>query len=236
MKQGFDLHLHSCLSPCGGEDMTPATIAGLCALAGVGIAALTDHNSVKNCPAFLKACEHYGILGLCGMELTTREEVHVICLFSDLEGALGFQERVEPALKALPPNDPRVFGPQLIVDEEDRLLGEETCLLAGTSDIGIYEVSPLAQRFGGVAYPAHIDRDSFSLLANLGFWDEEMGFPCAEVSRNCPADLFQRPDLAGVRHFFGSDAHYIHQIDPARQFLEPEALSAEAVVKKLRNL
>lgn len=236
MKFAFDLHLHSCLSPCADDAMTPATVAGMCGVEGVEVCALTDHNSVKNCPAFLKACENYNIFGLPGMELTTAEEVHVVVLFQDMVGAWGFQERVSGALGRLPPNNPALFGRQLILDEEDRILGEETLMLAGASQVSIYEVSALAAQYEGLAFPAHIDRPSFSLLGNLGLWDEGMGFPCAEVSQNCPAELMRRTDLKNVPHFTGSDAHYLHQIQSAHQFLELEERSASAVLNKLRHL
>lgn len=90
----FDLHLHSCLSPCGSEDNTPANLAGMCALAGIEAAALTDHNTVGNCAAFCEAAERYGILALPGMELTTAEEVHVVCVFGDLDAARAFEAEV----------------------------------------------------------------------------------------------------------------------------------------------
>lgn len=231
-----DFHLHSCLSPCGDDAATPTLVAGMCAVNGVEVCALTDHNSMKNCPAFLKACENYNILGLPGMELTTKEEVHVVVLFPDLDGAWGFQRLVEEGLRALPRNDPAVFGRQLVMDEEDRLVEEEPLLLAGATDIGVYAVSALAARFGGLAIPAHIDRPSFSLLANLGLWDGSMGFPCAEVSPACPPDFFARPDLRGVPHITGSDAHYLHQIAPARQTLDLSDRSPSAVLDKLRHL
>ena len=178
----FDLHLHSCLSPCGDEDMTPANLAAMCALAGYDIVALTDHNTVDNCPAFCRAAEQRGLLALPGMELTTAEEVHVICLFPDLDSAAAFGALVR---RSLPPveNRPDFFGRQLVMDGEDHILREETALLAGASGIGIYQAAALVSQFGGVAYPAHIDRSSFSVLSNLGLWDPGMGFSLAELSR-----------------------------------------------------
>lgn len=229
----FDLHLHSCLSPCGGEDNTPANLAGMCALAGIEVAALTDHNTCGNCAAFCEAAGRYGLLALPGMELTTAEEAHVVCLFPGLEEADAFSALVR---EKLPPmeNNPAVFGPQLYMDEEDRVLGEETAFLAGASSIGIYGAAALAASFGGVAFPAHIDRPSFSLLANLGLWDPAMGFSTAEISRNCPPDLFDRPDLRGVPHFDGSDAHYLDQIRDAHQYMALPARTPQAVLAWLR--
>lgn len=232
-RYAFDLHLHSCLSPCGGEDNTPANLAGMCALAGLEVVALTDHNTIGNCAAFCRAAEHYGLLALPGMELTTAEEAHVVCLFPGLAAAEAFGALVR---EKLPPiqNNPAVFGPQTYMDEEDRILGEETAFLAGAASIGIYEAAALAASFGGVAYPAHIDRPSFSLLANLGLWDPAMGFPVAEVSKHCPPDLFDRPDLKGLTHFDGSDAHYLDQIRDAHQYMALPQRSAQAVLAWLK--
>lgn len=234
MKQyAFDLHLHSCLSPCGGEDNTPANLAGMCALAGLEVVALTDHNTCGNCAAFCRAAEHYGLLALPGMELTCVEEAHVVCLFPGLAEADAFSALVREKLPPLH-NDPAVFGPQIYMDEEDRALGEEDAFLAGASSVGVYEAAALAASFGGVAYPAHIDRPSFSLLANLGLWDPVMGFSVAEISKNCPPDLFDRPDLRGIPHFDGSDAHYLDQIRDAHQYMELPERTPQAVLAWLR--
>ena len=228
-RYAFDLHMHSCLSPCGGEDNTPANLAGMCALAGLEVVALTDHNTVGNCAAFCRAAQRYGLLALPGMELTTSEEAHVVCLFPGLDEAAAFGALVR---KSLPPieNNPAGFGPQVLMDGEDGILGEETAFLAGASSIGIYQVFDLVRSFGGAAFPAHIDRPSFSLLASLGLWDSAMGFPLAEVSQNCPAGLFERPDLKGVAHFDGSDAHYLDQIRDAHQYMELEERTPRAVL------
>ncbi len=229
----FDLHLHSCLSPCGGEDNTPANLAGMCALAGLEVVALTDHNTCGNCAAFCRAAEHYGLLALPGMELTTVEEAHVVCLFPGLAEADAFSALVREKLPPLK-NNPAVFGPQIYMNEEDRTLGEEDAFLAGASAIGINDVTALAASFGGVAYPAHIDRPSFSLLANLGLWDPAMGFSVAEISKNCPPDLFDRPDLRGIPHFDGSDAHYLDQIRDAHQYMELPERTPQAALAWLR--
>ena len=121
------------------------------------------------------------------------------------------------------------------MDDRDAILGEETVLLAGATDIGVYEAAGLVAQYGGVAYPAHIDRPSFSLLSNLGIWDPDMGFPLAEVSRNCPPELFDRPDLAGVRHIVGCDAHYLDQIPDSCQKMALPELSVSEILDSLRN-
>ena len=229
----FDFHLHSCLSPCGSDDMTPADLAGMCALVGYDIVALTDHNTVGNCAAFCKAGEQYGLLALPGMELTTAEEVHVVCLFPDVEHAEAFGRYVQPHLPSAQ-NRPDFFGRQLLMDENDTILGEETALLIGSTDIPLCEVHDLVAGFGGVSYPAHIDHDSFSLLSNLGLWMPEAGFPLAELSLTCPAGFTNRPDLAGLRFLTGCDAHSLSEIpDPCQSMSLPER-TARAVLDYLR--
>ncbi len=232
---GFDLHIHSCLSPCAENSSQPAVMAGMFALSGFKIIALTDHNSCGNCAAFLKACEYYGLLGLPGMELNTSEEVHVVCLFETLEGAMDFSSTV---YKSLPPvkNRKSIFGDQLYTDAEGTVIGEEEKLLISASGIGIYQVKELAESCGGFAYPAHIDRSSNSLISNLGLWDPDMGFSMAELSMACPEDFTLRKDLKGLRFVKGSDAHRIEQIPLSPvQFMDLDELSAAAVLSWLRK-
>lgn len=223
----FDLHLHSCLSPCGSEENTPANLAAMCALAGLDMVALTDHNTVGNCGAFCAAAQTCGLLALPGMELTTAEEVHVVCLLPDLPAAQAFGAYV---YAHLPPmlNDTRIFGPQVRMDSGDGILGEEPRLLAGATTIGIYEVAALVETYGGAAFPAHIDRPSFSLISNLGLWDGGLGFSMAEVSHACPPDFCNRPDLKEVPTITASDAHYLHQIaDPCQSVHLPARHTAD---------
>ena len=232
----FDLHIHSCLSPCAENSSLPADMAGLFALSGIKIAALTDHNSCGNCGAFMKACEHYGILGLPGMELSTSEEVHVICLFPELSAAMDFSELVYKSLPDIK-NRTELFGNQLYADEAGNILGEEEKLLISASSIGIYDVKALAEKYKGTAYPAHIDRSSNSLLSNLGLWDSHMGFGLAELSLSCPEDLLKkRRDLKGINTIKGSDSHRFEQIPQAPfQAMDIPELSAKCVISWIKS-
>lgn len=214
--------------------MTPANIAGMCALAGLDVVALTDHNSSRNCAAFEQAARQYGLLAVPGMELCTREEVHVVCLFSTAERAMAFSDYVGERLPKMP-NNPKVFGPQILMDSEDTVLGEETLLLAGAADIGLYEVPELMEKFGGLSFPAHIDRPSNSLLSQLGLWTPDLDFSLAEISRYCPPDLFKRRDLQDLRHISACDAHDLTQIPDAHQYMEVPEKTPEAVLNWLRN-
>ena len=233
----FDLHIHSALSPCAEDSSTPDVMAGLFALSGFDVIALTDHNSCGNCSSFLKACEHYGILGIPGMELNTSEEVHVVCLFPELAAAEDFSEYVYSRLPDIK-NRSRIFGNQIYCSESGQPLREEEKLLISATEIGIYEVPGLVKERGGIAYPAHIDRQANSLLYNLGFWDSGMGFELAEISMKCPDDFAQsRPDIEGLPLIRGSDAHRMEQIpEKPVQTLAVEELSAAGVIRALNDL
>ena len=119
----YDLHIHSCLSPCGDDDMTPANLVGMAAVKGLDVIALTDHNSCRNCAAAMRHGEICGVTVIPGMELTTSEEVHVVCLFPSLENAMSFDQFVYERILPIQ-NRPDIFGRQQILDEQDQVTGE----------------------------------------------------------------------------------------------------------------
>ena len=226
----YDLHLHSCLSPCASEDMTPYNMAAMCALAGLQVVAITDHNSAGNARAFCQAAEEFGLLALAGMELCTAEEVHVICLFSTVEQAEACSLYIHRTI--LFQNDPAIFGRQLLMDARETVLGEESTMLIAASGVGIYDVPALMKQYGGVAFPAHIDKATFSLISNLGFYDPAMGFARVEYSPHRPADFFlQHPNLQDMPALYNSDAHALNQIQDAHHSMHLEERSAEAVLR-----
>lgn len=209
----YDLHIHSCLSPCGDDDMTPANIAGMAAVKGLDVIALTDHNSCRNCPAAMYHGAQYGVTVIPGMELTTQEEVHVICLFPDLESALSFDSLVYERLMPVR-NREDIFGKQQIMNEKDEVTGTVENLLINATSIGFDEVFPLAQSFHGIAYPAHVDKSSTSILSNLGFVPPESTFTCAEFH-----DFGNLHQIRKEHSYFEkcnviccSDAHYLEDI------------------------
>ncbi len=210
-----DLHIHSCLSPCGDDDMTPANIAGMATLNGLQIVALTDHNSTKNCPAFFKAAKAYGIIPVAGVELTTSEDVHVVCLFRSLEDAMDFGGFIESRRMQIK-NDPDIFGKQLIMDESDEICGEEEFLLINAVNISLDEAHDEVSRRGGVCYPAHIDRNSNGIIAMLGDFPPEPHFTAFELNDIASLeDSLRRFPIIGERglvHVESSDAHYLTDI------------------------
>lgn len=232
----YDFHIHSCLSPCGDDDMTPANIAGAATLAGLNIVALTDHNTTKNCPAFFKAAKHYGIIPVAGIELTTAEDIHIVCLFEKLEEALSFGTEVEKHLIKIK-NRPDIFGKQQIMDEEDNVLGEEEYLLSNATDISSDNVADFVKNFNGICYPAHIDRMSNGLVSILGVFPETDDFYCYELHlKDKKEELENRfPHIKEKNCLIGSDAHYLWDIRDAEAYIdiEDEPYSSELVRKKL---
>ena len=231
-----DLHLHSCLSPCGSDDMTPAMAAGMLAVAGVEVAALTDHNAVGNCPAFFAACRQYGVAPLAGMELTTAEDIHLVCLVPSLEQARELGAAVD-AHRVRIRNRPAFFGHQYYMDEEDNILGEEPDLLPNATDLSLEAAFALARACGAVCYPAHVDRESNGLLAILGDLPPEPGFRHVEFRQpEDRAEYCRRyPALAALQPLFGSDAHRPDAIPDAAFQLEipDEGDPAQAVFQTL---
>lgn len=209
----YDFHVHSCLSPCGDNDMTPNNLVQMALLSGCEILALTDHNTCRNAPAVMEAGERYGLLVIPGMELCTSEEAHVVCLFETLEGALEFDRYVYDHMPHVA-NRPEIFGEQRILNGEDEQVGEEEHLLLVSSFISVDQVVSLTGQYGGVAFPAHVNRDSYSVIASLGAIPPEAGFTAAEVTRDCDLEAFRKlhPELEGLAIFRDSDAHYLESL------------------------
>ena len=219
----YDLHLHSCLSPCGDMDMTPNNIVNMSLLKGLELIALTDHNSCKNCPATLAVAQQAGLAVIPGMELTTAEEIHVVCLFPTLEAAMGFDQYVHDRLAPVK-NAPEIFGEQWVLDELDQPVAQEELLLINATTIGISQAPAAVAAFEGICYPAHIDRPSNSVLANLGFLPPECGFSTLEV--HSPETFFANGANGayweGYHILTSSDAHYLEQINERERCLHLE--------------
>ena len=232
----YDLHVHSCLSPCADNDMTPNNIAGMATLGGLQIVALTDHNTVKNCPAFFTAAKRHGIIPIAGMELTTAEDIHLVCLFEHLEDACRFGEAVEER-RILLPNRTDIFGEQFIMDGEDEIVGEEENLLSNATTITVDEAPRLVHAFGGVCFPAHIDREANGLISTLGDFPIEHEFDGAELHdvRRTEEYRARYRALANIPIVSGSDAHYLWDIREAECYydLEDEPYSGEYVRAQL---
>ncbi len=216
--------------------MTPANIAGMAAINGLQIVALTDHNTSKNCPAFFKQAKSHGLIPVAGMELTTAEDIHVVCLFRTLEDAMDFDAFVES--RRIPfPNKPDVFGHQFIMDENDQVVGEEEYLLINAADISLEEAHKEVIRRGGVAYPAHIDRQSNGMIAVLGDFPPEPPFTAFELHDADSYEPYREkyPAIRNLPRAVSSDAHYLWDIAEAdfAVNLDDEPYSSARVREKL---
>lgn len=230
----YDLHLHSCLSPCGDNDSTPGNIVGMAVVKNLDVIALTDHNTCKNCKAAMAIGREYGITVIPGMELTTSEEVHVLCLFHTLEDAMGFDAYVEPRILQIP-NDPKAFGDQFICDENDEVVGSFSTLLISATDISFDKVDDALKPFNGVMIPAHIDKNSFSLMSNLGFVPPDTDFKCFELAdmKNLHKLQESNPYLRNCNVITDSDAHYIDRINEAVNTLYAKSNTIDDVLNAL---
>ena len=230
----YDLHIHSCLSPCGDDDMTPANIAGKAAGKGLDVIAVTDHNSCKNCPAVLAAAAEYGILAIPGMEINTSEEVHAVCLFEELKNAMDFDAYVYERLMAFP-NKEEIFGRQLIYNKEDEICGTEPNLLINATDISFEGLWELVKGFGGVMFPAHVDKTANSLIANLGFIPPDSKFVTAEVKDLGKLHKVRKenPYLERCRIISNSDAHYLEDIHEPELRLQVKERSVRGILEAL---
>ncbi|MBE6748466.1 MAG: PHP domain-containing protein [Ruminococcaceae bacterium] len=236
MKLYYDFHIHSGLSPCGDNEMTPNNIVNMAKLYDLDVIALTDHNSTLNCKAVMEAAEEIGLLVIPGMELCTSEEVHIVCLFPNLESATKFGDYIR---STLPPirNKPTVFGEQLVFDKNDNVLGFEHTLLITASSISANDAVSVVADYGGICFPAHIDRNSYSILSNLGTIDESFRFNCAEVfdTEQIEQLKIQHPYLNNLRILSSSDAHYLEHLRLKEHFIEPAENTIEAIFEYLKS-
>lgn len=223
-----DLHIHSCLSPCADDSMTPFDLVGMSLLNGTELIALTDHNSAKNCPAAFAAASEYGIGFIPGMELNTSEDIHCICLFPSLDIAMDFDRMLEEHLPDVI-NQPDIFGNQIIMHPNGETELFEKLLIFG-ADISIMDLPELVSRYDGICYPAHIDRESNGLLSALGLWPEELDVPAAEIRFSLPEGLPER-----LKIIQASDAHRLEDL-PERAFPLPlETPDFNGLKKYLKN-
>ena len=226
-----DLHIHSCLSPCGDNDMTPGNILGMAVVKGLEIVAISDHNAARNLPAAEKIAAAYGLLLVPAIEITTSEEVHMLGYFPDVQTAVDFGAMLKTHL---PPgkNKPAFFGEQLVMNEDDEVIDHEDALLIGATDLSLEECAAKVRAVGGVPVPAHINRGSHGLLVNLGLMPETPYFPTVEMWRLLPCD---ERALAGRHVLHSSDAHYLGDIQEREHALRLEHRSVADLLAWMRS-
>lgn len=199
--------------------MIPPLIVQQAIANGINLIAITDHNSTANALAVIKAAQGSNVHVLPGMELQTREEVHILCLFDNIESAEKWHSLVA---ETLPPikNNPDFFGEQFVVDETGDYIRSETQLLAASSSLTLKEAAELVASLGGLFIPSHIDRQAYGLLPVLGLLPQDVHFDAMEISRHTtPEEICTRyPPVKGMPLIQGGDAHYLHEIVGANEF------------------
>ena len=232
----YDFHIHSCLSPCADDDMTPNNIAGMAKIKGLDIVALTDHNTCGNCRSFIAAAEKQEIIGIAGMELTTAEDIHIVCLFEELDEAMSFDSEVDTH-RCLIKNRTDIFGDQFITDGDDNIVGTDEYLLSNATDLTIEDAAELVKKHNGVCFPAHIDRESNGVVAILGSFPDEPYFKCAEFHDTDKQTEYTEKytNLKDKVLLTSSDAHYLWDIRDKEAYfeLEDEPYSSVFVRHKL---
>ena len=231
-----DLHIHSVLSPCADLEMSPTAVVRRARQVGLSLIALTDHHMAENGAALRDAAAGAGIGALYGMEVRTEEEVDVLCLFDDVGPALAWQEVVYAALPDVA-NDPRLFGDQVVVDVEERILRMEARLLINAAGIPLETVARETARRGGLTIPAHVDRPTNSLISQLGFPPEGCPFDAMEVSSFGRAEEMRarHPWLRDFPLVRFSDAHTLEEVGRQRTAFWVRAPSVREIGMALRG-
>jgi len=238
----YDLHIHSALSPCAASDMTPNDIVGMALLNGLDLIAVTDHNSLSNAAAIVKAAEtanrklSSNLMVLPGIEVSTVEEVHVLCLFAGIEPAAAFENELTPYFSGLS-NRTDIFGSQIIYDEKDRIKGEVERMLIAPTLISFDDLYLLTHKFNGAFIPAHIDRTSFSVISNLGFLPPHLKINTLEISPNGVEHEFcdKNKDIVAKKNIItSSDAHQLWAIHERENFILLPGHTVEAAIDYLR--
>ena len=224
MKARLDFHIHSCLSPCASLDMSPRAIVAQAKQSGLDCIALTDHGCVENLPAFHTACEEAGMPCLYGLEATSAEEVHTLCLFDRLEPAMEFGRMIYDSILDVP-NDPDRFGVQPIITVDEKIESFAEKLLFAATGFSFFDLVPMALEAGALCIPSHIDRAYFGAVSQLGFLPD-LPYDAVEViAEEIPSGAEKWP----VVRF--SDAHDLPQI--GRRFTEVD--TREFTVSALRD-
>ena len=228
MKYRYDLHIHSALSPCAENEMTPVTIVGNAALIGLDFVAIADHNATSHVPLAVRAGKEFGVKVVPAVEIQTSEDIHLLCLFRDCDSLETFAGRIPFSQRK---NREELFGEQLFFDEDDNVVGKEERMLLDSADISCDEVYELALSLGGIAVPAHIDRDANSMLQILG--DIPDRYRVVELSPQ--VDESERSFWTARKTVItDSDSHTLETMSDKGE-IELDEYSVEALIEALRN-
>ena len=202
------MHIHTCLSPCGDWGMSPKTIIKKSLEKNLDIIGICDHNSAENIEAVIKAGDGKGIRVVPGMEICSKEEVHILSVFETTEQALLMQKYIYENLPG--ENSPKMFGEQIVADENDEVAGENKRLLIGATTLNLTEIVDKIHSLNGLCIASHVDRSAFGIISQLGFIPPDLPLDGVEISwRIKPSEAMeQMPDIKRFPFIISSDAHF----------------------------
>lgn len=228
MKAFYDFHIHSALSPCADNEMTPSNITAMASIKGLNVIAISDHNSIKNVKATMECGKDFGIIVLPAMEVQTSEDIHVLALFRNYTSLENFHKTLT---KRKIKNREQVFGEQLIIDENDNIVGKEEYLLLVGVEENIYTIIDKIKQNDGLAIPAHIDRAENGILAILGEIPFDLGVKAVEFSKTADDNI--REKYRNYNQITNSDAHNLIDISGAENYLELKELSVKEIFNSI---
>lgn len=231
-----DLHIHTCLSPCGSLEMSPSVIVETALSRGLDAIAITDHNSTLQCPEIQALGKAAGLTVFAGAEVTTREEAHCLVLFGTDEARAAFQEYLDAHLPPIP-NDPERFGDQVYVNRNDEIIGEAPYLLLSALDQSVGKIAAKVHSLDGLFIAAHVERPSFSLISQLGFIDPSLPLDAIEYnhSERFAQLLKGHSYLNKYVQYNASDAHYPEQIGSRYAIWKTDVCSFENLRKAFKK-
>ncbi len=232
MKYACDLHIHTALSPCANEEMTPNNIVNMSLIKGLDIIAITDHNSAKNVRAVIECAKGKNLIVLPGIEVNTREDIHVLCYFSTIEKLEEFDAWLYVKLAEMPFEE-KHFGSQLVMDSSDEVISHENKFLLQGADVSFNHLLAFVNEMGGIAVPAHINRTANSLLYIFGFIPVDPLIKAVELGRLAPTPKI---DINKYHVINSSDAHDLSAILEREYFIDLNAKSAEELLQHFNNI
>ncbi|MDP3387059.1 MAG: PHP domain-containing protein [Eubacteriales bacterium] len=215
MKIFYDLHIHSDLSPCGEKEMTPNNIVNMARLKGLDVIAVTDHNSAANLSALEAVASHSDIKFIPGIEITSKEDVHLLAYFKECKDAEKIGNDIYASLPDIK-NNARIFGEQNIYDEEDHVIGSLDKLLINASSFSITEIIKMVSLRNGIVIPAHVEKKAYGIIGVLGFIPPDYGFRYVEVYDRLYSNRF----IDSYIKIFNSDAHRLSDISEPINYME----------------
>jgi len=228
-----DLHIHTALSPCADDGMTPPAIVQAALDAGLQMIAVCDHNSASNAEAVQQAAQGEVVV-IAGIEITTAEEAHILGLFESAALACEVGNRVGAALADAPDCKPR--GRQIVMNERGRPVRLESRRLFLASSFSVAGAVDLIREYGGIAIPSHVDRPSYSVVSQLGEWPRDVRFDAIEVSpakfREGRADAYE---ATGYPVVVSSDSHFLSDIGCCRTFFSMDFCSFDGLKRSIKE-